>query len=585
MPVGQSRTVTVIGLAVTTGFVINTASLNNVAPLDNNSANDVSVATFNITAPLADLAVTKIIRPGDNATVGEQVAYVVTATNNGPDPATTVTVLESLPDGLAFVSSEAELGTFDVTTGVWTIGVLPAGTSVRLQIFMTAVATGFQSNQAVIGSPDVTDPDGSNNSATAGVQVSPVPPPPVDVGITKVVGTVGAVPRGQSVVFTLQASNAGPNPATNVAFTDVLPPGLTFLTALPSAGTYANGVWSLPTLAVGETPTLVVTASVTTGPGTYTNSVALTAVDQTDTNDQNNGASASVQVFAESDLSVTKSVSPSMAAPGDEVTYTVVVTNNGSDDNTGIQLLETNRTPAVFTNVVTSQGTFDPLSRVWTVGDLAVGASATINVTIRIQRGGTITNRVVVFTADLPDPNLLNNTATATLLAPAADLVVTKTASTANATVGDTVTFTVGVANIGPDTAPSAIVTDALPAGFALVSATPSVGTFSGSTWTLGNFDPGSSATLTIVARATAAGTLTNTASATSALPDPDPANNSASATRRGGCCAGSAAAAERRAVADEDGVDIIGVRRQCGHFHAPRREPRPRRGHRGRHP
>src|SRR5262249_54282452 len=81
----------------------------------------------------------------------------------------------------------------------------------------------------------------------------------------------------------------------------------------------------------------------------------------------------------------------------------------------------------------------------------------------------------------------------------------------------------------GPDAAESVVVSDPLPSGVVLVSATPSAGNCSGTstvTCAIGTLAAGANASVTIVVTTTHAGTLTNVASATSATQDPVPGNN-----------------------------------------------------------
>ncbi|MBI2780064.1 MAG: SBBP repeat-containing protein [Gammaproteobacteria bacterium] len=111
-----------------------------------------------------------------------------------------------------------------------------------------------------------------------------------------------------------------------------------------------------------------------------------------------------------------------------------------------------------------------------------------------------------------------------------ADLAVTKTGTPNPVTAGSNLTYTITVTNNGPDTATGVTLRDALPAGGTLISASPSQGSCSGATCALGTLNKGASATLTIVMIPTAAGTLSNAATATENENDPDAANNRAAA-------------------------------------------------------
>ena len=114
-----------------------------------------------------------------------------------------------------------------------------------------------------------------------------------------------------------------------------------------------------------------------------------------------------------------------------------------------------------------------------------------------------------------------------------ADLRITKTGAPAPATAGANLTYKLTVANAGPSTATAVKVTDTLPAGVALVSVTPSQGTCSFGTTVicqLGSLTAGGAvASVTLVVKPSAAGTLANSASVSSAVSDPNLANNTAS--------------------------------------------------------
>src|SRR5262249_47015239 len=131
--------------------------------------------------------------------------------------------------------------------------------------------------------------------------------------------------------------------------------------------------------------------------------------------------------------------------------------------------------------------------------------------------------------ADQFDPNGGNNTGSTTETPQRADLAVTKSVSNPRPNVGDIITYTVTVTNSGPDAATGVTLTDLLPASLALLSATPSQGTYNGTTglWSVGEVNVTSPATLTLRARVISANPTTNIATLThSDQFDPNTNNN-----------------------------------------------------------
>jgi uncharacterized repeat protein (TIGR01451 family) len=132
---------------------------------------------------------------------------------------------------------------------------------------------------------------------------------------------------------------------------------------------------------------------------------------------------------------------------------------------------------------------------------------------------------------DLPD----NNTASDTdPVIPEADIAVRKTVDNATPIVGQTVTFTVTVLNNGPDAATGVKLSDGVPAGLTLISATLSQGSYSPTTgdWSIGALPVGGQVTLTLVVQVAQAGLITNEATKIGGDQlDPDTSNDSSAAS------------------------------------------------------
>jgi uncharacterized repeat protein (TIGR01451 family) len=156
--------------------------------------------------------------------------------------------------------------------------------------------------------------------------------------------------------------------------------------------------------------------------------------------------------------------------------------------------------PAGLTLVsaIPSLGTYNAVTGLWDVGTVSPGGSQTLIINARVDSPNALTNIGSISLADQFDPSPGNNTASVTETPQQADLVVAKTVSNPTPNVGDTITFTVTLTDVGPDAATGVQVTDLLPAGLTLVSAIPSLGTYNAVTglWDVGTVSPGGSQTL-----------------------------------------------------------------------------------------
>src|SRR5262249_40922645 len=140
--------------------------------------------------------------------------------------------------------------------------------------------------------------------------------------------------------------------------------------------------------------------------------------------------------------------------------------------------------------------------------------------------------------ASNPDPNSANNSATVSgsivNTNANADLAVT-VSGPASASEGNTVTYNITVTNSGPGSASGVTLADTLPSNLAYKSATASRGTFSVSggvvTFSVGTVPSGGSVTASVTALVTEDGSTSDTVTVSSNNPDPNPANNNASAT------------------------------------------------------
>ncbi|MGC9516164.1 MAG: Ig-like domain-containing protein [Methanomicrobiales archaeon] len=138
------------------------------------SIEDVSTVNF---ISSADLAITKEVSD-PRPTINDTIFYTIIVQNRGPNTAVNVRVIDILPEGLTYVSSVANYGTYNPNTGIWTIGNLPADTIAELIITSTVARTGEITNEARVIS-DTYDPiiDDTTASTTIFVEEKPGPTP------------------------------------------------------------------------------------------------------------------------------------------------------------------------------------------------------------------------------------------------------------------------------------------------------------------------------------------------------------------------------------------------------------------------
>ena len=228
------------------------------------------------------------------------------------------------------------------------------------------------------------------------------------------------------------------------------------------------------------------------------------------------------------DLAVTKAA-PATGVTGQDLAYTIVVTNAGPGNEPAAHLVDQLPPGVVLVSSSVPPAVDTPGLLEFDLGDLPAHASRTIVLLVQPTRAGTLVNQAAV-SGIQPDLNPSNNVASATTIvtaAPAA-LAVALAAAPSTATIGHELTYTLTVANFGPGPASGVVLTTAIPAGATIVAASQTQGVSSiGSgfvTTALGGLAVGASATVTIVVIPTASGTLTAVASVAGNEPNPDPA-------------------------------------------------------------
>ncbi|MDQ3011915.1 MAG: ice-binding family protein, partial [Acidobacteriota bacterium] len=562
-------TVTVDVTAPLAGNYLNTLPAGALQTSNGNNAAP-AIATLTVVQPPPTAPVLgKAFNPA-TINAGGVSQLTITLSNPNVTPATlTAPLIDTLPAGvvIAPVPNAANTcgGVATATAGGSTVtltgGAIPGGVpgTCTVTVNVTAALGGSYINTIPAGALQTSN---GNNPAPAIATLTVIPPGPAAPLLSKAFNPA-TINAGGVSTLTITLSNPNAGAATlSMPLTDTLPPGVLIAPA-PNASTTcgggvvtANAGTNMVTLAMGAiipggapgTCTVVVNVTAALA-GNYINTIAAGAL-QTNNGNNASPAIATLTVIAIPLIppTLSKAFNPATINTGGVSQLTITLSN----PNTTVANLTAPLTDTLPNGVLIAAV---PNAVTTCLGSGAVtatagGSTVTLPVTRSIPAGngiiaGTCTVTVNV-TAALPGSylNILPigalqtnkgfNLAAAidTLIVDGVDLCIIKTGSAPVAYETTQFTYTLSVVSFGPGAATGVAVTDILPAGVTLVSATPSQGTCSGTstiTCNLGNLAAQATATITLVVRLPmkSAGTvLCNTATIISNQTEIAPANN-----------------------------------------------------------
>ena len=493
-------TVTVAVPASRTADVVNTAAVAAGSTTDPRRENDTAAVT---STPVvnADLGLAKQLVDNKVAPVkGTDRFYDLIATDYGPADARDVTITDTLPAG---VTSN---GTWVDVSGSWTcdsagrkvtcaltgslpgpVSGVPQSRTVRISVHIPAdydESTPVVNTAAVTSSTD--DPGPADNTATDTSTATGQ----ADLALSKTI-TAAAV-AGRSMTYALSVKNNGPSnaPAATVV-RDTLPDGLTFSSAQPATPGWVCSVDTSDPQSLDCTAAAGITAGATTptipvrvdvaedAQGPLVNSAAVSGP-LFDPAPGNDVAARETPIGQLADVTITKKAAVASVEAGTDLSYAIVVSNNGPSTARGLTVVESPAAGLVVTSLSGSGWTCVLADLTCTRDALAVAAGpSTITVAAHVAAsvtdGSLLDNdaNLTVATAHSPGEPDWHTQDTVKVTAQAGvSLSKTHDVNGDPVDAGDAVTFTLTAANAGPSDAVGPVtILDTLPAGMTYLSA------------------------------------------------------------------------------------------------------------------
>ena len=478
------------------GDVLNTVNI--TTSVDDARGNFTANETVNIIANTTLVVVKdaeiKELNPGDT------IHYIITVTADGSSDSLNVNLRDILDNKLLDINSakySINGGILSDFNGNIYLGNMLTGTAVTVDIWAKVLSSADRDVFNLVNVTSDEHPEGNTSNTTVHVRI-------VDLAVDKLVND--SVPKYLDMIeYTIIVVNNGPDKSFNVTVGDLLPDGVKFIR---SDGRYdpVTGVWFVGDLDANESATLKIVVQVIKV-GNIINNVNVTGTGH-DTNLTNNNDSVSVSVPDCVILDISKVANSTVIVAGENVGYTVTVTNYGPSVATNVVLKDIFNSKELL-NLQYSLNGVDWLDYDESVslGDINVGADVTVYFRAKVNGSvrGDVLNIVNITTG--VDDARGNFTANETVNVMAnTTLVVIKDAEIKELNPGDTVHFIVTVIAGGSSDSLNVNLNDILDAKLLDVAgATYAVDGVNKGSWTgsidLGNMLTGTAVTVDIWAK------------------------------------------------------------------------------------
>lgn len=423
---------------------------------------EVEVPGSEVETEIPEISITKSVdKP--TAKIGDTLNYTVTVKNGGNADAENI-LIKDFFDGNGTLNFKAMDGVTDNGDNTYTISTVKAGESVKLRFSYVVV----EGDEPLV--------------LNAAVIKDKTPPVDVEKEADKHIAKVDEV-----VTYTISVKNTTSEPVDNVTVTDTNNFKGEIKAENADKYTYnGNKTWTIPTIAAGETIYITYTYTMQAEDATVIENIANVTYskDGTDYNIPSNPVD--VEKPDDGVVTIRKAADKTKAEPGEVVTYTVTVHNGKNHDIENARLTDTNNFAGEIVSVEGADYTFE--NGEFTINKIPAGGDVVIHYTYTVEIADVPTQILEnIATIHVPgtnpedpnnpghgkDPNKPIDPDTeipsnkVDVEVPGSEteteipvIEITKSVDKAEAKVGDTLNYTVTVANKGKADAENVVVED-----------------------------------------------------------------------------------------------------------------------------
>ena len=296
---------------------------------------------------------------------------------------------------------------YNSSTGIWSVGTILGGANTTLSITVKVASSGTSTdNFAEVWLSDQFDIDSTPGNGDVGEDDSTSE----EVLVADLSLTQTSDISGSNAVFTVRVTNAGPDDASGVVVSNSRLSNIanyTYISSSVASGTTynsLNGDWTIGSLPVGTTVTLVVTTTVVAIDENLAEISAITEVDPDSLPDNNSRTEDDDAATPSANLSLTKTVSNISPEVNTNIIFTIRVSNAGYATATNVEVKDI--LPSGLTYVSHTSGqTYNSSTGIWSVGTISSVSSREIQITALVATYGIRTNNAEVWKSDQSDPN------------------------------------------------------------------------------------------------------------------------------------------------------------------------------------